>query len=60
MRLDGAGHDRTYLTPDELRSGREPAFTVGTEPSGWGTGDRAAPPPVGSSSATQQQSGRQR
>lgn len=60
VRLDGAGHDRTYLTTDELRSGRELAFAVGTEPSGWGTGDRAAPPPVGTSSAAQQQSGRQR
>lgn len=60
VRLDGAGHDRTYLTTDELRSSRELAFTVGTEPSGWGTGDHAAPPPVGTSSAAQQQSGRQR
>ncbi|MFG2531238.1 GH92 family glycosyl hydrolase [Streptomyces sp. NPDC048516] len=60
VRLDGTGHDRTYLTTEELRSGRELAFAVGTEPSGWGTGDRAAPPPVGTSSAAQQQPGRQR
>ncbi|MET7800705.1 GH92 family glycosyl hydrolase [Streptomyces decoyicus] len=54
VRLDGADHDRTYLTTDDLRSGRELAFTVGPEPSDWGTGDHAAPPPVGTSSAQQQ------
>ncbi|MFI9045351.1 GH92 family glycosyl hydrolase [Streptomyces sp. NPDC053427] len=47
VRLDGAGRDRTYLTTEELRAGRELAFSVGPEPSRWGTGDRAAPPPVG-------------
>ncbi|QZY19192.1 GH92 family glycosyl hydrolase [Streptomyces decoyicus] len=57
VRLDGVPHDRTYLTTDDLRSGRELAFTVGPEPSAWGTGDHAAPPPVGTSS-TQQQPGR--
>ncbi|SOE09900.1 alpha-1,2-mannosidase, putative [Streptomyces sp. 2323.1] len=57
--LDGADRDRTYLTTDELRSGRELAFTVGPKPSGWGTGEHAAPPPVGVSAA-QQQHGRQR
>ncbi|MFD5731859.1 GH92 family glycosyl hydrolase [Streptomyces sioyaensis] len=59
VRLDGADRDRTYLTTGELRSGRELAFTVGPKPSGWGTGDHAAPPPVGASAA-QQQHGRQR
>ncbi|USA00261.1 GH92 family glycosyl hydrolase [Streptomyces lydicamycinicus] len=58
VRLDGAGHDRTYLTTDDLRSGRELAFTVGPKPSGWGTGDQAAPPPVGTASAAHQQSHR--
>ncbi|MFG2287798.1 GH92 family glycosyl hydrolase [Streptomyces sp. NPDC048595] len=47
VRLDGADRDRTYLTTGELRSGRELAFTVGARPSGWGTGEDAAPPPVG-------------
>ncbi|WP_030808946.1 GH92 family glycosyl hydrolase [Streptomyces sp. NRRL S-337] len=47
VRVDGAARDRTYLTTGELRKSRELAFTVGTEPSGWGTGERAAPPPVG-------------
>ncbi|MFF8369586.1 hypothetical protein ACF05W_12175 [Streptomyces lydicus] len=47
VRLGGAGRDRTYLTTGELRAGRELAFTVGAEPSGWGTGEGAAPPPVG-------------
>ncbi|MEU9499642.1 GH92 family glycosyl hydrolase [Streptomyces sp. NPDC048196] len=51
VRLDGAARDRTYLTTDDLRRGRELAFTVGTEPSGWGTGERAAPPPVGTAAA---------
>lgn len=47
VRLDGVGHGRTYVTTGELRSGRELAFTVGAKSSGWGTGDDAAPPPVG-------------
>ncbi|MEV0369117.1 GH92 family glycosyl hydrolase [Streptomyces sp. NPDC050636] len=57
--LDGTGRDRTYLTTDDLRSGRELAFSVGAKPSDWGTGDHAAPPPVGTS-AGQHQSDRQR
>ncbi|MFE1175672.1 hypothetical protein [Streptomyces sp. NPDC058773] len=60
VRLDGTGHDRTYLTTGDLRSGHELAFTVGPKPSGWGTGDHAAPPPVGTASAAQQQSDRHR
>ncbi|UYB38735.1 GH92 family glycosyl hydrolase [Streptomyces sp. Je 1-4] len=60
VRLDGADHDRTYLTTGDLRSGRELAFTVGTEPSRWGTGEHAAPPPVGTGSAAQQQPDRRR
>ncbi|MFG2206543.1 GH92 family glycosyl hydrolase [Streptomyces sp. NPDC048638] len=49
VRLDGAERDRTYLTTDDLRTGRELAFSVGPKPSRWGTGDQAAPPPVGTS-----------
>ncbi|UQA91718.1 GH92 family glycosyl hydrolase [Streptomyces halobius] len=56
--LDGTHWDRTYLTTDDLRSGRELAFSVGPKPSGWGTGDGAAPPPVGSSAGEQQPDGR--
>ncbi|MET8223216.1 GH92 family glycosyl hydrolase [Streptomyces sp. NPDC005301] len=43
-RVDGDGYDRTYLTTDGLRDMRSLAFTVGTEPSGWGTSEEAAPP----------------
>ncbi|MFI7099044.1 GH92 family glycosyl hydrolase [Streptomyces sp. NPDC050161] len=52
--LDGQARDRTYLTTDDLRSGRQLAFTVGPEPSGWGTGEHDAPPPVGTSAGAQQ------
>ncbi|MGD3109157.1 GH92 family glycosyl hydrolase [Streptomyces sp. YGL11-2] len=51
VRLDGTPHDRTYLTTADLRAGRELAFSVGAQPSRWGTGDRAAPPPVGTPGA---------
>ncbi|GLW19482.1 hypothetical protein Stsp01_62250 [Streptomyces sp. NBRC 13847] len=46
VRLDGADHDRTYVTTGELRAARELSFTVGPKPSAWGTGPHAAPPPV--------------
>ncbi|MGW2921013.1 GH92 family glycosyl hydrolase [Streptomyces angustmyceticus] len=58
VHLDGTTHDRTYLTTGDLRTAHDLAFTVGTRPSAWGTGDHAAPPPVGVSSA-KQQAGRQ-
>ncbi|MFB6570596.1 GH92 family glycosyl hydrolase [Streptomyces noursei] len=51
VRLDGTPRDRTYLTTADLRAGRELRFAVGPEPSRWGTGDRAAPPPVGTPGA---------
>ncbi|MER6051810.1 GH92 family glycosyl hydrolase [Streptomyces sp. NPDC001793] len=51
VRLAGVPLDRTYLTTAELRAGRELAFSVGSEPSRWGTGERAAPPPVGTPGA---------
>lgn len=54
VRLDGADHDRTYLTTGELRAARELSFAVGPEPSAWGTGPQAAPPPVGGPAARQQ------
>ncbi|MFF1448203.1 GH92 family glycosyl hydrolase [Streptomyces sp. NPDC058274] len=43
-RTDGAAYDRTYLTTESLRGLRSLAFTVGGEPSGWGTAADAAPP----------------
>jgi putative alpha-1,2-mannosidase len=43
-RTDGAAYDRTYLTTELLRGLRSLAFTVGGEPSGWGTAADAAPP----------------
>ncbi|WP_044365323.1 GH92 family glycosyl hydrolase [Streptomyces natalensis] len=49
VRLDGAAHDRTYLTTDALRTHHELTFSVGPKPSRWGTGNDAAPPPVGGS-----------
>ncbi|WP_030674053.1 GH92 family glycosyl hydrolase [Streptomyces cellulosae] len=43
-RVDGSPYGRTYLTTDALRDLRTLAFTVGTEPSGWGTAAEAGPP----------------
>ncbi|MFI6335859.1 GH92 family glycosyl hydrolase [Streptomyces sp. NPDC050535] len=43
-RVDGSSYGRTYLTTDALRRLSSLAFTVGSEPSGWGTSADAAPP----------------
>ncbi|MFL4902127.1 GH92 family glycosyl hydrolase [Streptomyces sp. MMS24-I2-30] len=43
-RVDGAAYGRTYLTTDDLRGTRALDFTVGAEPSGWGTSAEAGPP----------------
>ncbi|MFI6488723.1 GH92 family glycosyl hydrolase [Streptomyces sp. NPDC050564] len=43
-RVDGASYGRTYLTTEALRGLRSLSFTVGTEPSEWGTSAGAAPP----------------
>ncbi|MDH6220677.1 GH92 family glycosyl hydrolase [Streptomyces pseudovenezuelae] len=43
-RADGAAYDRTYLTTGDLRSLRSLSFTVGPQPSEWGTSPKAAPP----------------
>ncbi|TXS61359.1 MULTISPECIES: GH92 family glycosyl hydrolase [unclassified Streptomyces] len=43
-RVDGSPYDRTYLTTGSLRHLRSLSFTVGAEPSGWGTSADAAPP----------------
>ncbi|MFH8447102.1 GH92 family glycosyl hydrolase [Streptomyces sp. NPDC018026] len=45
-RTDGSAYARTWLTTDALRSVRSLAFTVGPQPSGWGTGAEAVPPPL--------------
>ncbi|MFE9175743.1 GH92 family glycosyl hydrolase [Streptomyces sp. NPDC007126] len=45
-RTDGAPYARTWLTTDALRSVRSLAFTVGPQPSGWGTSPEAVPPPL--------------
>ncbi|OON72505.1 GH92 family glycosyl hydrolase [Streptomyces tsukubensis] len=46
-RLDHRDQSHTYLTTDDIRSGRNLTFTVGEKPSTWGTGTGDAPPPVG-------------
>ncbi|WP_406281645.1 GH92 family glycosyl hydrolase [Streptomyces sp. NBC_00209] len=43
-RIDGATQSRTYLTTDDIRSARSLSFTVGDEPSAWGTSPEDAPP----------------
>ncbi|MET7457254.1 GH92 family glycosyl hydrolase [Streptomyces sp. NPDC005574] len=43
-RVDGSAYGRTYLTTGALRDIRSLAFTVGGEPSAWGTGAQAGPP----------------
>ncbi|MCX4402707.1 MULTISPECIES: GH92 family glycosyl hydrolase [unclassified Streptomyces] len=46
-RVDGSSYGRTYLTTESLRGLRSLSFTVGAEPSGWGTSADAAPPALG-------------
>ncbi|MEU1456718.1 GH92 family glycosyl hydrolase [Streptomyces avermitilis] len=46
-RIDGSSYGRTYLTTESLRRLRSVSFTVGAEPSGWGTSADAAPPALG-------------
>lgn len=43
-RVDGASYGRTYLTTGTLRGLRSLSFTVGADPSEWGTSAEAAPP----------------
>ncbi|MFF6996880.1 GH92 family glycosyl hydrolase [Streptomyces sp. NPDC008313] len=43
-RTDSHAYGRTYLTTDALRATRSLAFTVGSDPSDWGTSADAAPP----------------
>ncbi|MET7356487.1 GH92 family glycosyl hydrolase [Streptomyces mirabilis] len=46
-RVDGSSYSRTYLTTESLRGLRSLSFTVGSEPSSWGTSADAAPPALG-------------
>ncbi|MFF9408606.1 GH92 family glycosyl hydrolase [Streptomyces anandii] len=43
-RVDGSPYGRTYLTTGDLRRARSLSFTLGTEPSAWGTDAQAGPP----------------
>ena len=43
LTADGAPVDRAYLTGQELTSAGTLAYTVGSKPSSWATGDDAAP-----------------
>ncbi|MGV9347136.1 GH92 family glycosyl hydrolase [Streptomyces spiralis] len=43
-RVDGSPYGRTYLTTDALRHLTSLAFTVGAQPSAWGTAAEAGPP----------------
>ncbi|MFF0682786.1 GH92 family glycosyl hydrolase [Streptomyces tendae] len=45
-RTDGSAYARTWMTTDALRSVRSLAFTVGPQPSGWGTSAQAVPRPL--------------
>ncbi|MGQ4510799.1 GH92 family glycosyl hydrolase [Streptomyces sp. DW26H14] len=49
---NGSPYGKTYLTTDTLRRTRDLTFTVGAEPSQWGTSADAAPPAVVGSAAT--------
>ena len=43
LSTDGGAVDRAYLTGPELTSAGTLAYTVGSKPSAWATGDEAAP-----------------
>ncbi|MFE2506974.1 GH92 family glycosyl hydrolase [Streptomyces naganishii] len=43
-RVDGSPYGRTYLTTADLRRARSLSFTLGAQPSAWGTGAEAGPP----------------
>ncbi|MGP3981633.1 GH92 family glycosyl hydrolase [Streptomyces sp. KR80] len=45
--LGGRDLAKTWITTEDIRAGRNLAFRVGAEPSGWGTGPQDAPPPTG-------------
>ncbi|MEV5376295.1 GH92 family glycosyl hydrolase [Streptomyces nondiastaticus] len=47
VRLDGEHYGRTYLTSRQITGGGRLDFTVGADPSDWGTGAAAAAPAIG-------------
>ncbi|MGW1075874.1 GH92 family glycosyl hydrolase [Streptomyces sp. NPDC002537] len=47
VRLDGAAHDRTYLTTAQLKKAGRLDFRVGATPSRWGTALSAMAPAIG-------------
>ncbi|MGW2366952.1 GH92 family glycosyl hydrolase [Streptomyces sp. NPDC001667] len=47
VRLDGSPQDRTYLTTAQLKESSRLDFTVGREPSRWGTAPSAVAPAIG-------------
>ncbi len=51
--VGGRDDPATYVTTAQLRSARDIAFTVGSEPSGWGTGPADAPPASDTAAAPQ-------
>ncbi|MEJ5888503.1 GH92 family glycosyl hydrolase [Pseudokineococcus marinus] len=44
LAVDGAPHEQTWLTADQVSGGHELAFTTGEEPSEWGSDPEDAPP----------------
>jgi len=46
VRVGGRLSDRTWITGDDIRAGRDVAFEVGPEPSAWGTDVDLAPEPL--------------
>jgi predicted alpha-1,2-mannosidase len=46
LRVNGARHDRAYLTQREIARGTRLDFTMGAQPSSWATAPSAAPPSI--------------
>jgi predicted alpha-1,2-mannosidase len=46
VRVGGKAHDATYLTGADVAAGRDVAFSLGGEPSRWGTRPGDAPPAI--------------
>lgn len=51
--LGGHPLNRTYVTTEDIRAGRDIALTVGSEPSAWGTAAEDAPPALDTEPDTQ-------
>jgi predicted alpha-1,2-mannosidase len=46
LTVDGASHDKAYLSHEQLADGATLTFDMGPEPSAWATGADAAPPSI--------------